>query len=295
MKLVRANCMGFCKGVLCAIKKVEECLRTSEKDGKPAYSLGRFIHNPLVIKEYTDRGLVIIEDGEGHEPGNILIRAHGVGDAKRRALNQQGFTLMDGTCPTVARSQFLLRNAAREGRHIIIMGLHDHDETQSLLECETEPGHQVSATVVESCSELDQVPMDVPLTVIVQTTFPEEGYKQISTEIKRRFPDRDVVFANKLCPSSTLRRESLRNMCKNVDAVVIIGSRTSANTNALVEVSQATGTPTWHVEDASELPRELIHYDTVGITAGASTSPKIILSVEQRLMELAQGADEHEE
>lgn len=296
MDLVEASTMGFCNGVSYAVDKVEKCLSLAAGQGVPAYSYGDFIHNRQVMEQYEKRGIKVIAGPEGHVPGYVVIRAHGIPDSIRRSFDEAGFNIVDGTCPTVAKSQRLIREAGLGGFHVVVIGLVGHHETLALSGCETSLGKLVSSTVVEKVEDLERVPDDVPLFVMIQTTFPEFESKLMYQAISSRFTGRKVVFGNRICPSSSIRREAVGRLCDVCDAVVVVGSRMSANTLALVEIVRDRRIPVHLVETADELTKDICRYDCVGLTAGASTATAVIENVKKRLRlmcdRMSQGKDE---
>lgn len=294
--LIEASTMGFCNGVSYAINKVKQCLSFAGQKGLPAYSYGDFIHNRQVMEHYERQGIQVIESPEGHPPGYIVIRAHGIADAVRRNFEEAGFFLVDGTCPTVARSQRLIRKAGADGRHVVILGLPGHHETLALAGCELRSGSLVPSTVVSTVEDLETVPEGVPLFVMIQTTFPEKESLLLHEAMVSRFAGREIVFGNRICPSSSARREAVDKLCDVCQAVVVIGSRMSANTQALAEIVRSRGLPVWLVETENELTDDMCAYDSIGITAGASTAATVIEDVEKslRLMRSGMSAEKDE-
>ena len=296
MDLIEASTMGFCNGVSYAVGKVERCLALAVRQGVQAYSYGDFIHNRQVMEQYEKQGLKVIESPEGNVPGYIVIRAHGISDSVRRSFEDAGFNIIDGTCPTVAKSQRLIREAGRDGFHVVVIGLTGHHETLALAGCEVSPGTLVPSTIVEKVGDLERVPGGIPLFVMIQTTFPELESRLIYQAISSRFVGRKIVFGNRICPSSSARRESVNRLCDVCDAVVVVGSPMSANTQALVEIVRDRRIPVYLVETADELTEDMCRYDCVGLTAGASTATVVIENVKKRLRlmcdRMSQGKDE---
>lgn len=287
MEIVKATSLGFCNGVSFAIGKVEQCLALAKEHGLPAYSCGEFIHNRHVMEHYQRQGLQVIAEPEGHRPGYVVVRAHGIPDALRTRFETAGYSIIDGTCPTVARSQMLIRKASAEGRHIVIIGLHQHDETVALAGCEVASGILVDSTIVESVEELEHVPEHVPLLVMVQTTFPESPGELIYQALTTGFQDRDIVYGNRICPSSVIRRKAVEKLCDDCDAVIVVGSSNSANTQALVEIVRQRNLPVWLVPAQDEVPEDVCGYSRIGLTAGASAPPEVVSGVEARLRTIA--------
>ncbi|MBO6001691.1 MAG: hypothetical protein J6P81_07920 [Spirochaetales bacterium] len=152
MKVIRSKVIGYCFGVSNTIEKAHQCIELSKTMRKPCYSIGSIIHNKDVVKRFQDLGMVTTAKAEGFEPGVALIRAHGIPDSLRRSYLDAGFTLVDSTCPIVAKGAVTLRNAASKGIRTIIIGVKGHAETQGLLGVETQPGKIVDSVLL--CSTL---------------------------------------------------------------------------------------------------------------------------------------------
>ncbi len=279
MEIVRSKIMGYCAGVVRVIKQAEEALRLAEERGVKAYSIGWFIHNPNVVKRFEKRGMSPISHPTEGEAGVALIRAHGIGDPLRQAFQEAGFTLVDGTCHTVAYSQEMIRGADPQD-NIIIIGKQGHSEVLALSNVWNRDGEVIKTTIIEGLSEVANLEEfgDEPILVMVQTTFSQPHYNEILEALKRRYAER-LKVGNRLCPSTHRRHSALLELCQEVEAVIVVGGKMSANTTALTHLVEQKGLPVWHVESYQELPDEIFTYSKVGVTAGASTPDEDIEEV----------------
>jgi 4-hydroxy-3-methylbut-2-enyl diphosphate reductase len=271
--------MGYCNGVSHVIDKAWECLRLAKESNLPAYSIGWFIHNPTVVARFERAGMRHINDPGDGPPGIALIRAHGIADPLRHRFEQAGFTLIDGTCGTVAYSQRLIRRVDPSIR-VVILGLHGHSEVTALSNVWDEHKQVIPVHVVETEEDVDALPdfgQDHVL-LMAQTTFPQVQYDVLSLAMQKRFGDR-LQMGNRLCPTTFRRHEAIASLCKRVEAVIVVGGKMSANTTSLVHLVKKKGLPVWHIESAKEIPAAIFSYRKVGVTAGTSTPPEDIEEV----------------
>ncbi|QEN08012.1 4-hydroxy-3-methylbut-2-enyl diphosphate reductase [Oceanispirochaeta crateris] len=271
--IIRADEMGFCLGVRRAIGTLENAVRSNDS---PVYTLGPIIHNPRVISDFASRGVKSVESPEDVPADcRVIIRAHGIPPLTQEALNKRGSLVMDGTCPKVIASQKTVRKYASLGYHTVIVGDPDHGEIQGLA------GYANHPIVISSPEEAGRLTLDGPVMVISQTTIKQDEYDRVCAVLREKCKPLKIVES--ICSATSKRQEALIHLCSRVDACLIIGGKGSANTQRLFYTAQETGIPCWHIQDASEIPSEASLYDTIGLSAGASTPDSIIAEVEQRL------------
>jgi len=263
------------------VKRAMDCvIREARKCNGPLYTLGPLIHNRQAVDALERRGVRSINSIEGVTEGTVVIRAHGIPPAERKKLEDAGLRVVDATCPHVRFSQNIVRRRHEAGRSIVIAGDKDHAEVAGLLGfCDN------AGVVVSTCEEAGKLRLDGQVCLVAQTTFNEEQFGRIAEIIKTSHPDVEVV--DTICRSTEQRQREVVELCKSVDAMVVVGGKHSANTRRLAEIARATGTPTVHVETAAELPAEFAGYDAVGVTAGASTPNWITAAVIHRLQEMS--------
>ncbi len=270
MKVILARTAGFCMGVKRAMELVLSAI--NEKPDK-IYTYGPLIHNPQVLELLAERGIAVIQKGREVPPGVVVIRAHGIPPQERRHLEEAGCQIIDATCPRVARVQAIIRRWSREGYHTVIVGDQDHPEVLGLKGHTQDRGH-----VVSSAADVAALPEMAQLIVVAQTTQSEAVFNQRVAEILDRFPQAQIYST--ICDATADRQAEIQELAQDVEAIVVVGGRTSGNTQRLVEISRATGVPTYHVETEGELNlQEMSRYRTVGVTAGASTPNWLISNV----------------
>lgn len=270
MKVVLARTAGFCIGVKRALEMVLKAINESQTK---IYTYGPLIHNPQVLELLKERGITVLEPGETAAEGLVVIRAHGIPPQDRRQLEGRATRIIDATCPRVAKVQAIIRRWATKGHATLIVGDADHPEVEGLMGYTEGRGF-----VVVSAEDVAALPELGAPTVVAQTTQSEALFEARVAEIKARFPGARIF--NTICDATTFRQAEVQELARHSEALVVVGGRNSGNTQRLVEISRATGIPTYQVETEQELDlEEMSRYHTVGVTAGASTPHWLISNV----------------
>lgn len=291
MKVIRSKVIGYCFGVANTIDKAQQCIELSKTMKKPCYSIGSIIHNKDVVKRFQDLGMVTTTKADGLVPGVALIRAHGIPDSLRRSYTDAGFTLVDSTCPIVAKGAVTLRNAASKGTRTIIIGVKGHAETEGLQGVETDDGKKVDSILLCSTDDARSLVAssglseDETIVVVVQTTFTDSEFQKIREVLKSHF--KNIKFSNAPCGATAKRQKAAKALASECDAVVVIGGRESENTKVLARVVSRSGRPVFCIENADDISLEmrtkLSSFSTVGICSGSSTPTSAIRKVEEIL------------
>jgi 4-hydroxy-3-methylbut-2-enyl diphosphate reductase len=244
----------------------------NQKPGK-IFTYGPLIHNPQVLELLEERGIGILKQGSG-EPGcTVVIRAHGIPPQEKDQLKALGCQIIDATCPRVAKVQAIIRKWAKQGYATVIIGDDDHPEVLGLMGYTEGRGH-----VVKSSEDVARLPHLDRVIVVAQTTQSESVFNDRVAEIKARVPE--VHISNTICDATASRQADIKQLANEVEALVVVGGRSSGNTQRLVEIARNTGVPTYHVETEQEINmKEMRQYQTVGVTAGASTPHWLISNV----------------
>lgn len=279
MDVFVADYAGFCSGVARAVKKAETA-------PKPVASLGPLIHNPQVVENLAAQGVRPVASLEEVKEGRILIRSHGVPPQVLEQARAQGLEIIDATCPFVRRAQELAQELASQGIEIIIVGDPEHAEVRGLVEWA-----KGKAKVISKAAEAEALPKSLRRAVIVQTTQPQEVLQAVVTALLPKTVELKVY--NTICEATRRRQEAAVRLARQVDVMVVVGGRNSANTRHLAELCRNTGTPTYHVEKAGELRSEwFAGVKKVGVTGGASTPAWIIEEVVKMLQHLSETVKE---
>ncbi|MBN2061624.1 MAG: 4-hydroxy-3-methylbut-2-enyl diphosphate reductase [Deltaproteobacteria bacterium] len=273
MKVRLAKTAGFCMGVRRAMEMV---LSAANKEDGPLFTYGPLIHNKQVLDLLESKNVRTIENIEeikNLKKGTLLIRAHGIPPLQRRLLKDTPLKIIDATCPRVARVQAIIRYHTNKGSTAVIVGDRNHAEVIGLM------GYSNNqAYVISSPSEVEGLPETDHLFVVAQTTQNLESYHEISEIIKARYPG--AIIFDTICEATGERQREIKSLAAHVDGVVVVGGYHSANTRRLVQVSEGTGTPTFHIETEKELERDALStMEVIGVTAGASTPHWMIKNV----------------
>ncbi|MFH1625520.1 MAG: 4-hydroxy-3-methylbut-2-enyl diphosphate reductase, partial [Pseudomonadota bacterium] len=274
MRVKLAKTAGFCMGVRRAMDIVLDAINGKEN----VYTYGPLVHNPQAVEMLQSKGARVLDGLNETLSGTVVIRAHGISPEERRQIKDKGLKILDATCPRVMKVQSIIQRQAKEGYHIVIVGDREHPEVVGLLGFAQNRG-----VVVNSVEEVEQLPAEIErVCVVAQTTQNASKVTQISEKIQERFPE--VRVFNTICDSTSKRQKEIIDLAKKVDGIVVIGGRNSGNTQRLVNVSESTGVQTFQVETADELDMEkLADFDTIGVTAGASTPSWMINRIVDRI------------
>ncbi len=273
-KVIRSSVMGFCMGVKAVLRKVDE--QVDIKEDSSLYTYGPLIHNPQVIDKLSCQGVNSIESPQEGDGGTIIIRAHGIHPEERKKFIDKGYDIVEGTCPRVLKSQKTVNEYSKNGWFIIIVGDKGHGEVKAIVGCAE------NYKVILSEAEAEELKLPKKTLVIAQTTLSKVEYDTICMILLNKEPSIKIIKS--ICPATSQRQDSLRELTTRVDAVIVVGGKNSANTKRLHLSALKSGIPSWHVEDEDELPDEIFGFETVGLTAGASTPDWLINKIEKVLL-----------
>ena len=294
MKVVRSSVIGYCFGVANSIEKAEEGIRKASELGLPCYSIGAIIHNKDVVSRFERQGMTATRDCRSVAPGVAVIRAHGIPDSLRREYLEAGFTLVDSTCPIVAKGAATLRKAASSGSRTVIIGVQGHAETVGLQGVEDPQGKAVDSRLVTCMADAENLVsshvfgQNDPIVVVVQTTFSEKEFLAIRKYLKGYFTK--IRFSNSPCGATIARNKAVLQLAQQTDAVIVIGGKESENTKGLARKVAETGKPVFSIENEKDLDEALLKtlsgFSSVGICSGSSTPTSIVRAVEEILEEI---------
>ncbi len=277
MKVFVAKTAGFCKGVKDALEITLEAIQ-KRQEGERICTFGPLIHNRQVLAMLEEKGIREENDLENCSGKRVVIRAHGIPPHERQRLRGINATLLDATCKRVARVHAVIKRHARHGFYTVIVGDADHAEVIGLLGYTGGRGR-----VVNRPEQISDLPEDWEKVLLVaQTTQNEEIFAEIQEQFLKRYPH--GVVKNTICDSTHQRQAEVRQLCSQVEAMVVVGGYHSGNTLRLAEIGRECGVPTYYVETEADLnQQEMARYSSVGVSAGASTPNWIIRNVVQFL------------
>lgn len=296
MEIIRAKILGFCAGVRRAVNAADKAL--SENGAGQVYTLGPLIHNPVALEKLAERNLKILSEKEIPSLKNedtVIIRAHGVPPETENALRERGVNLINATCPLVTQSQKRAAEYAEQGYIIFFAGDKNHGEVIGIegyaREAAKNAGINLHFILVKDLAELDssinqlsqngEISADSKIVLLSQTTFSIKVFDLLQNELTNRFPCAKVISS--ICPATHERQNALKELCEKVEGVLVIGGKTSANTNRLFVSAEKSCKKAALIETPEEIPEEFFSLKSVGITAGASTPDDTIEAVENLL------------
>ncbi len=271
-KIVLAAPRGFCAGVAYAIEVVELALQIH---GAPLYVRHAIVHNEWVVKSFEQRGVIFVEDvNEIPEGAAVVFSAHGVSPAVRDGAAARGLHIFDATCPLVTKVHNEAKRYAAKDFLFVYIGHAGHVEAEGTMG--EAPGRMWLVETPEDAEKLELPPHD-KLAVLTQTTLSVDEVRATLAVLQRRFPHIDAPKKEDICYATTNRQGAVKELAKECDLVLVVGSTTSSNSNRLQEVAQAHGSESHLLMSPDEIkPEWRTNYSVIGITSGASTPEKLV-------------------
>ncbi len=285
MQILLANPRGFCAGVDRAIDIVERAL---DLFGAPIYVRHEVVHNRYVVDRLRGLGAVFVEEIEEVPDGaTVIFSAHGVSSAVERRARERGLTVFDATCPLVTKVHMEVQRYAREGRDVILIGHAGHPEVEGTLgRFDTSFGGRMY--LVQSAAEAARLEVRDPsrLAFVTQTTLSMDDTAEIVEVLRSRFPGLATPRKEDICYATQNRQDAVKKLLETCEALIVVGSKTSSNSNRLRELAERSGVPGYLVDGPEEMHREWVEGKrVVGVTAGASAPEVLVQQVVQRLRE----------
>ena len=293
MHILLANPRGFCAGVDRAIDIVERAL---ELFGAPIYVRHEVVHNRHVVERLRALGAVFVEDlAEVPDAATVIFSAHGVSSAVEANARERGLSVFDATCPLVTKVHMEVQRYAREGLDVILIGHNGHPEVEGTLgRFDTSFGGRICLVQNVADAQALEVRDPARLAFVTQTTLSMDDTAEIVAALRQRFPELATPRKEDICYATQNRQDAVKRLLERCDVLVVVGSRTSSNSNRLRELAERAGIPGYLVDGPDDLHREwFAGKQTVGVTAGASAPEVLVQEVIGRLR--AWGAQSSEE
>ncbi len=276
MKIILANPRGFCAGVDRAIDIVKAAL---EKFGAPIYVRHEVVHNRFVVSELKNKGAIFVDElHQIPDDSTVIFSAHGISQQVRQEAAQRNLTLvLDATCPLVTKVHLEVMRASRSTQECILIGHAGHAEVEGTLGQYN--NQQAGMYLVETIEDVNKLIIKNPdnLSYVTQTTLSVDDTKSIIDALKSRFPNIVAPRKDDICYATQNRQDAVRQLAKQCDAILVVGSKNSSNSNRLKELSEQIGTKAYLLDGAEWLePNWLEGVNTLGITAGAS-APEVLV------------------
>ena len=292
MKIILANPRGFCAGVDRAISIVELAL---EIHGAPIYVRHEVVHNRFVVNGLRERGAIFVEELSEVPDGAIVIfSAHGVSQAVRQEAKDRNLKVFDATCPLVTKVHMQVARASKKGTKAILIGHKGHPEVEGTM---GQYGNQEGGIyLIESIEDIANLPVshNDDLTFMTQTTLSLDDTAETISALKEKYPAIQGPHKNDICYATTNRQQAVRELAKQSDLVVVVGSKNSSNSNRLAELASRMGVMSKLIDDPNDIQLDWFNgVQTIGVTAGASAPEELVQSVIARMKEF--GVTEVEE
>ena len=275
-EVLLASPRGFCAGVDMAIKALSWMVRAFDP---PVYCYHEIIHNRKVVQDFEAAGVVFVDDVAEVPAGSpIMLSAHGSAPEVVQTARDRGGYVVDAVCPLVTKVHHEVKTRAAKGYQIVYVGHEGHEEAVGTMAVAPKAIHRVdSARGVAALPEFTE-----PVAVLAQTTLSHREWEGVLEHTRRRFPDLWQPSISDLCFATTNRQAAMLELAPECDAVLVIGSSNSSNTQSLVDLAAEAGCRrVLRINDASEIPGDLS--GTVGVTAGASAPEDLVRGVIERL------------
>jgi len=281
MEVVLAEHAGFCFGVKRAVKLANDA---ADAQSEGVHSLGPLIHNPQVVNQLAKKGVKRVESLSEIDKGLVIFRSHGVSSSQvLEEAEAKGLTVVDATCPFVTNAQRNAKQLVEEGYHVIMVGDGNHPETKSVL------GHAGGEILVSESFEEIKAYLNKfskkRVGIISQTTQTYRKFSEIVIECLEICEE--VKVFNTICYATEDRQTEAEILAAQVETVVVVGGKNSANTTHLAKICESHNVPVFHIETVEEVKKDwFVGFEKVGVTAGASTPAWIISEVVQSLEKL---------
>ena len=283
MEIKIAKNSGYCFGVKRALKITEQILKENKDNKKiKVFTLGSIIHNSGVSDELAKKGLIPVDDFKKIEPGSIfIIRSHGMSPSLIKEIKEKDVKIIDTTCPFVKKAQARAGELSSNGYFVIIIGNKTHPEVMGIKDYILNENY----TVIENKADIERLPEKDKIGIVVQTTQILDRLIQISGKSLKK--TKELIIYNTICDTTRNRQNFTGEMAKEVDVMIIVGGKNSANTRNLTSISKKINKKTYHIESYREIrPEWFKKVKKVGISGGASTPAEDIIDVKKAIERL---------
>jgi 4-hydroxy-3-methylbut-2-en-1-yl diphosphate reductase len=281
LKIVMVSPRGFCAGVDRAILIVEKALK---KFGSPIYVRHEIVHNKHVVEDLKKKGAIFVDEVDQIPEGALTIfSAHGVSDKVESEAKERHLPVIDATCPLVTKVHLSAKKHEDLGKQIIMIGHKGHAEVEG-----TTGRVKQDVIVISSVDDVWEIEVTQPdnLAYVTQTTLSVDETQSIIAALKTRFPNITGPQTKDICYATQNRQNAVRLLARNVDVILVVGSKNSSNSNRLKDLGDELGTQSYLIDNEHDIDLNwLKSSDSVGITAGASAPEELVEAVVNYLKE----------
>jgi 4-hydroxy-3-methylbut-2-enyl diphosphate reductase len=287
MDIVLANPRGFCAGVDRAIEIVKRAIETL---GAPIYVRHEVVHNRYVVDELKQKGAIFVEElDEVPDGATVIFSAHGVSQAVRSEADRRGLKVFDATCPLVTKVHLEVARQCRAGRDMVLIGHAGHPEVEGTMGQWNAQSGSGTIHLVEDIDDVATLALAQPENVAytTQTTLSVDDTRDIIAALRAKFPAIQGPKNDDICYATQNRQDAVRELTRECDLVLVVGSPNSSNSNRLRELAEREGVEAHLIDGAGEIdPAWVEGRAHVGVTAGASAPDVLVQGVLDRLNEL---------
>ncbi len=286
MRILLANPRGFCAGVDRAIDIVDRAL---ELFRAPIYVRHEVVHNRYVVDRLREAGAIFVDELDDIPDGaTVVFSAHGVPKCVQDEAAARNLTVFDATCPLVTKVHMEVKSYAEEGREVVLIGHEGHPEVEGTLG-QFDPSGGGSIQLVQNVAEAERIEIREPgkVAFVTQTTLSVDDTADIVDTLRRRFPAVTGPRKEDICYATQNRQDAVKKLVAKVDVLLVVGSRTSSNSNRLKEIAEKQNIDSYLIDGPEDLCEEWFDgVDAVGVTAGASAPELLVGRVVDRLRDL---------
>jgi 4-hydroxy-3-methylbut-2-en-1-yl diphosphate reductase len=280
---------GYCAGVDRAVQAVEQAL---ELYGPPVYVRKEIVHNKHVVSQLAERGAIFVDQETEVPEGELVVfSAHGVAPSVHANAEARQLRTIDATCPLVTKVHVEARKFAEQGYTIVLIGHEGHEEVEG-----TTGEAPENIVLVQTADDVDDLEVSDPdrVAYITQTTLSVDETTQIIARLRAKFPNITAPKSDDICYATTNRQIAVKQLARECELVLVIGSTNSSNSNRLVEVAREHGADSHLIDNASQVREEWLDgVQTVGLTSGASAPEELVSELVEFFRE--RGADDVDE
>lgn len=285
MEIKMANPRGFCAGVDRAIAIVNRAL---DVFGAPIFVRHEVVHNKFVVDGLRDRGAVFVDElHEVPDDAIVIFSAHGVSKQVQNEAQNRGLKVFDATCPLVTKVHMEVMKYSREGRECILIGHHGHPEVEGTMG-QYDDSFGGSIYLVEDTSDVEKLEVRNPdqLAYVTQTTLSVDDTAVVIDALREKFPQIQGPRKDDICYATQNRQDAVKTLALETDAVFVVGSPNSSNSNRLRELAERCGAKAYLVDHPDQLDKLVLEgVRSIGVTAGASAPEELVHQVVDRLRE----------
>ena len=291
MEILLANPRGFCAGVDRAIEIVERAL---ELFGAPIYVRHEVVHNRFVVDRLANLGAIFVEElGDVPDNATVIFSAHGVSQDVRKAGRQRGLKVFDATCPLVTKVHLEVARHCKSGHDAVLIGHAGHPEVDGTLgQWYKDPPRENKIYLVESPEDVNALEVTYPdkLAYVTQTTLSVDDTQGVIKALQKKFPSIVGPKHDDICYATQNRQDAVKEVARDVELMLVVGSINSSNSNRLRELAEKQGVPSYLIDGAADIkPEWLVNVKRIGVTAGASAPESLVTGVIEQLCQQGSG------